>query len=60
MWIRKKESESILRMLDRLDLLKETPPVFDALIAGRRYLAAVTRLDQAIAAMFRCVGVVRG
>ena len=57
MWIRKKENEAILGMLDKLDLLKETPPAFDALIADRRYLAAVTRLDQAIGAMFRCASV---
>ena len=56
MWIRKKENEAILGMLDKLDLINETPRAFDALIADRRYLAAVTRLDQAREAMFRCVG----
>jgi hypothetical protein len=29
-------------------------PVFDHLINEKRYLAAVTRLDRAIDAMFRC------
>lgn len=52
-WVRKKEGEYVLAMLDKLDLLQGTPRAFDALIADRRYLAAVTRLDQAIGAMFR-------
>ncbi|KAM3569928.1 hypothetical protein VYU27_007989 [Nannochloropsis oceanica] len=52
MWVRKREHDFVLSMLDKLDKLKETPAVFDDLIANKCYLAAVTRLDEAISAMF--------
>lgn len=55
--INKRSGETDLSIEIDLSLakLKGTPRAFDALIAERRYLAAVTRLDKAIGAMFRWV-----